>query len=82
MTDMQKNLLEQDDAKVDALIMAYPERVPVKAIAEFLGCAPDTVRAWIQRGGIGLFEQKIGKQNRVFIVPTAQFVRWYRMMRD
>lgn len=72
-----KAFLEDDEKKTAELLRQYPDRVPVKAAAEFLGCAPDTIRSWVERGGIGICEKQIGKQNRAFLIPTAQLLRWY-----
>lgn len=69
--------LQADAARAAELMQKYPDRIPVNAVAEFLGCAPDTVRAWIESGAMGLCEKKIGKQNRAFLIPTAMFLRWY-----
>ena len=80
MSDAMKEIkafLEEDEVRAAELLRQYPDRVPVKAAAEFLKCSPDTVRAWVERGGIGICEKQIGKQNRAFLIPTAQLLRWY-----
>lgn len=69
--------LQADSERAAELMQKYPDRIPVNAVAEFLGCAPDTVRARVEAGGIGICEKKIGKQNRAFLIPTAMFLRWY-----
>lgn len=75
--DEIKTFLQADAARAAALMQQYPDRIPVNAVAEFLGCAPDTVRAWVEAGNMGICERKIGKQNRAFLIPTAMFLRWY-----
>lgn len=75
--DEIKTFLEADADRAAELMQKYPARIPVNAVAEFLGCAPDTVRAWVESGGMGICERKIGKQNRAFLIPTAMFLRWY-----
>ena len=39
--------IEQDTEKVADLIAAYPQNIPVHALAKFLHCTPESVR-WRQ----------------------------------
>ena len=37
--------IEQDTEKVADLIAAYPQNIPVHALAKFLHCTPESVRS-------------------------------------
>lgn len=82
MSDAIKDYLQHDYAKIEKLISEYPALCPVDAIAEFLNLDSDSVRSAIENGSFGLAWKKSGKLNRVFRIPTPQFVRWYLQLRS
>lgn len=69
--------LESDTEKVRELINEYPGQLSVPIIARFLGTTTDSVRAAVEAGVFGMAWRKPGVNNRGFLIPTAQFVRWY-----
>lgn len=77
MTDMIKKFLDNDNKKVESIIIEYPSSVPVPVAADLLGCRADTLRTALEDGKLGFSERKVGKLNRGFVIPTAHFVRWY-----
>lgn len=65
--------------KLDKLVTDYPEAIPIKAVAQFMGKHPDTVREMI-RSGTGDFG--IGWKHDTrweFYIPTGQF--WLSVMK-
>lgn len=72
-----KDFLENDEAKLNQLILDYPINLSTKSIAEFLGMDIASVRATIESGVLGCSWKKSGKDVRGYFIPTAQFVRWY-----
>lgn len=82
MNKQIKSYMEQDTEKVAALIAAYPQNIPVHALAEFLNCTQTSVRSMLETtNSFGIAWRQAGSVNRGFLVPTAVFVRWYlRMM--
>lgn len=69
--------LEDDICKLWELAEKYPGQLSVPIIAEFLGTTKDSVRAAIEADVFGMCWKKPGVNNRGFLVPTPQFVRWY-----
>lgn len=70
--------LEQNTQELADIIVKYPQQIPVKVVAEFMGCGQNSLRQAIMQGvpfGIGWIQH--AKQNRGFCIPTGAFVRWY-----
>ena len=80
MTPDQKitEFLAADTERLAEIIEKYPLQIPVPVLAELFGCHQDTLRNALQEQGLlGIAERRPGKLNRGFVIPTAQFVRWY-----
>lgn len=71
-----KEFIDADTQKVEKLVTEYPLNLPVLKIAEFLGVDDETVRGMIVKGSFGAWGQNTINK-RFFVVPTANFVRWY-----
>lgn len=80
VSDKTRAYLEEDNNKIDELIKNYPVSIPVSAVADFLNCDAASVRAAIENKSYGMAWRKAGKTNHGYLIPTAQFVRWYMMM--
>lgn len=72
--------IQEDNNKIDELIQNYPVSLPVSAIADFLCCDCASVRAAIENKMYGMAWKKAGKSNHGYLIPTAQFIRWYMKM--
>ena len=73
-----KELLIADEERLDRLVTEYPERIPVKVVAEILNCNADTVRSLCEQNHVfGDGYKKIGATRGAVLIPTATFVRWY-----
>ncbi len=73
-----EEFLSNDRQRVQELIEKYPQNIPLKVCAEFLGMHSDSLRQVIEDNQkIGLSWRKSGSLNRAFHIPTAVFVRWY-----
>lgn len=81
MTDTIRTFMDDDDKKIEKLIIEYPVCLSTKAIAEFLGMDIAAVRAVIDNGVVGCSWKKTGKDHKGYYIPTAQFVRWYTLSR-
>lgn len=77
MTTAISEYLQHDDEKIEKLISDYPQNIPVRAAAEFLGVDDESVRSAIENGNFGYSWKKAGKLNRSFAIPTAHLLRWY-----
>lgn len=66
--------------KLNQLVEQYPDSIPVKAIANFLNCDGESVRAYLMtpQNAFGMGWIKDRKANRGFFVPTVKFYFWYR----
>ena len=71
-----KEFLDADMAKVEKLIEEYPINVPINKVAEFLEVNGETVRGMVVKGIFGAWGQNTINK-RFFVIPTANFVRWY-----
>lgn len=82
MTDTIKAFIDEDNNRVEELIKENPIHISVPRIAEFLQIDVVSARAAIECGAFGLAWRKQGKLNKAYCIPTAQFVRWYLLMRE
>lgn len=82
MTETTRDFLKADEDKLDELIKENPIHISVNRIAEFLHINGDSARAAIECGAFGLSWRKQGKLNKAYCIPTAQFVRWYLIMKN
>ena len=82
MTDTIKAFIDEDNNRVEELIKENPIHLPIAKIAEFLQINADSARAAVESGSFGLAWRKQGKLNKAYCIPTAQFVRWYLLMRE
>lgn len=73
--------LESDISRLWKLAEEYPGQLSVAQVAEFLGTTTDSVRASIEAGNFGMCWKKPSVNNRGFLVPTPQFIRWYLLRR-
>lgn len=69
--------LDKDNNSIDELIKKYPIHIPTGAIADFLSMDIASVRAAVENQQFGLAWRKSGKANHGYLIPTAQFIRWY-----
>lgn len=73
-----EEFLSNDRQRVQELIEKYPQNIPLKVCADFLGMDSNSLRQAIEDNQkIGLSWRKQGSLNRAFHIPTAVFVRWY-----
>lgn len=81
MSDAEKiisNFIHDDTEKAAEIIEKYPRQIPIKVIAEWWGCAEDSVRRALEQSSVfGLGFRQAGKCSRAFVVPTGAFMRWY-----
>lgn len=82
MTDTIKAFIDEDNNRVEELIKENPIHLPIAKIAEFLQIDVATARAVVECNCFGLAWKKQGKLNKAYCIPTAQFVRWYLLMRE
>lgn len=69
--------LDDDNARIDALLETHPRSLSVNDISNFLGMDVSSVRAAIENDVFGISWKKIGSARHGYFIPTAQFVRWY-----
>ena len=69
--------LLKDNDRIEQLIEEHPVSIPVTSIAEFLQADVASVRAAIEGNCFGLSWRKAGSTRHAYLIPTAQFVRWY-----
>jgi len=64
--------------KLEAIINQYPQKIPTKVAAEFIGCDAESLNAYLQSPvcQIGIAWRKPGKLNQAFCVSTRLFVAW------
>lgn len=77
MNDKIKNYLDADLEALAELVEQYPQSVPISAAADFLGADTASIRAAIEYDRFGLAWRKQGSVRHGYLIPTAQFVRWY-----
>ena len=80
MTPEQKiqDFIRQDTEKIAEILEKYPRHIPIHVIAEWWGCNDETLRRAMERNStFGLCYRRDGGANRVFIIPTGAFTRWY-----
>lgn len=70
--DKQEELFE--------LVHKYPKKIPIEALAKFLGRDRDALKASLDRGSAdfgfaGTTDETRG--NRLFTIPTFTFYAWY-----
>ncbi|MGN1119409.1 MAG: hypothetical protein ACI4Q4_03555 [Oscillospiraceae bacterium] len=82
MTETTRDFINADEEKLDMLIKENPIHISVARIAEFLQIDVVSARAAIECGSFGLSWRKQGKMNKAYCIPTAQFVRWYLIMKN
>lgn len=80
ISDKINEFLTSDNDKIEVLVTSYPENIPVGKIAEFLGADVVSIRAAIENNVFGASWRKAGSARHGYLVPTAQFVRWYLNM--
>ena len=83
MTTKAESCILEDDERIDRLVDKYPYRIPVDALSSFLHIDAQSLRAYLESGinAFGMAWKKIGKDNHAYAIPTAQFLRWYKIMR-
>lgn len=70
--------MKSDTEKVAEIIEKYPKQIPVKVVAELLGCNADSVRRALEQYSLfGFGLKQAGAVNRAFVIPTGVFIRWY-----
>lgn len=80
MTAEQKiqDFIRQDTEKMAEILEKYPRQIPIHAIAEWWECKDETIRQALENDStFGLCYRRAGGLNRVFVVPTGAFTRWY-----
>ena len=65
--------------ELECLAEQYPTKLPLKAVAEFLGMNEAGLKAALMRHNtpFGFGYQKDDGGNRVFIIPTVTFYLWF-----
>ncbi len=65
--------------KLEELVKKHPIKLPLQAVAEFLGVNEDGLRAALMRHNtpFGFAYQKENGGYRVMVIPTATFYLWY-----
>lgn len=73
-----RQFLDADIAKLEDIIERYPKQIPVKVVAELLGCGIESIHNACEETGLfGISWRKPGKVNKGYCIPTGVFVRWY-----
>ncbi len=80
VSDEVISFIQNDNNRLDELIKNYPVSIPVSALADFLNCDSSSVRSAIENKVYGMAWRKPGKCRYAYLIPTAQFVRWYTMI--
>lgn len=78
MTSTEKitEFLTADTDKLAEIVESHPFQIPVSVIADWWHCSEDSVRnALRQHGFLGIAQQRPGKVNAGFVIPTGHFVR-------
>ena len=70
--------IKEQVEKLNALVEANPQYIPVPEAARFLGVNPDGLRHSIDSGQcpFGIAWQKTLKGNKAFKIPTLTFYLW------
>ena len=68
--------INYDMRKVEKLVEENPINIPVKIVSSFLDVDDKTVRGMVVKGVFGAWGQNTINK-RFFVIPTANFVRWY-----
>lgn len=71
------DFLTEDNDRIEKLIEEYPVSIPVTRLADFLQADTASIRAAIENDCFGISWRKAGSVRHAYLVPTAQFVRWY-----
>ena len=71
------DFLNKDNDRIAQLIEAHPVSIPVDKLADFLQADNASIRAAIENDCFGLSWRKAGSTRHAYLIPTAQFVRWY-----
>lgn len=78
MNEKLEEFIQQDTEKLAEIVENYPFQIPVKVICDWWHCSEDSLRnALKQQGLLGIAQQRPGKLNAGFVIPTGHFVRWY-----
>jgi hypothetical protein len=66
--------------KLNQLAEAYPDKIPLPALAHFMGMADEGIRAYIDNNpnAFGMSWQQLGAANKAYKIPTVRFYAWYR----
>lgn len=81
MNDKINEFLKADRERMAVLVEQYPENIPVSKAAEFLSADDASIRAAIENDCFGLSWRKAGSLRHGYLIPTAQFVRWYLLFK-
>ena len=64
--------------QLNQLAEQFPENIPVNAVAKFLDCDGQSVRAYLMMPySFGMGWKKDSAASRGFLIPTAKFYTWY-----
>ena len=68
--------MEEKMTKLDEIVQQYPDAIPVKVAAEFLGITPVSVQASLCSGKcpFGFYWQRGSRKG--FCIPTIRFYLW------
>ncbi len=80
MSEALRKALDEDDARLEKLVSQYPINIPIKVVAEFLGCGEQVVRSTLESKSIFGIGYRAGASSKaVYYIPTMKFVRWYML---
>lgn len=72
------DFMQKDIEWLESIIKQYPQKIPVKVIAEHFGCAEESLRGAIENSPtFGIWWRKMGAVNKAYLIPTGLFIRWY-----
>lgn len=65
--------------ELEYLVSKYPNKLPLKAVADFLDMNEEGLKAALMRGNVswGFAYQKSDEGYRVIVIPTVTFYLWY-----
>ena len=74
-----KKTINQSIEKLEKLVLQYPTKIPLRAVAEFLEMNEEGLKAALMRRNapFGFGYQKDDGGYRVFVIPTLTFCLWY-----
>ncbi|MBR2908057.1 MAG: hypothetical protein IKC26_10015 [Clostridia bacterium] len=71
--------IKQQLERLEELVKKYPLKLPLRAVADFLGMNEEGLKAALMRGNapFGFAYQKTDGAYRVIVIPTVKFYLWY-----